>query len=180
MKPFHFLKITLCALTAFLFLSCLQDKPYISYKDTIEDMDITQFLGTMYEVAQLGRPKKEQVAQVLYKSSSDSKGSIQFTVEKTKYTIYGPVQIRKGVLRWNEDFPGVLRVSFYLNFYKDYYILYLADDYSVCLISNDSASRLWILAKNIDIKNEDFIAIDEKITELGFDKSKIYWTEDIF
>ncbi|MFY9115694.1 MAG: lipocalin family protein [Bacteroidales bacterium] len=124
--------ITLPVVVFLICTGCFEDTPYISYRDTITHMDLELFLGTWHEVAQIGKSEKEHIAQTVYRSYSDPKGSLHLMVESRKYTVYGPLQSKKGMLKWNEDLPGVLKISFLLNFYQEYYVLYLADDYSVC------------------------------------------------
>ena len=61
-------------------------------------------------------------------------------------------------------------------FYGDYWILDLDDDYKYAIIGTPSKEYLWILSREKTISDEVLNKLLEKITNMGFDKSKLIYT----
>ncbi|NLA15339.1 MAG: hypothetical protein GX877_02230 [Bacteroidales bacterium] len=168
------------ACLCFFCTGCFTDTPYISYKDTVSHLEIENLLGTWHELAQMGRPENEQIAKVTINSHINEKGLIRMTADLRKYTLFGPLNTKKGTIKWDENHPGVIKYSFFLNFYTDYFILYLADDYSVFLACNNKATRLWLLSRDHNVQKKYLDLMYSKITSLGFDPSNLVWNESYF
>lgn len=69
-----------------------------------------------------------------------------------------------------------LKVSFFRPFYGDYWILDLDDDYKYAIIGTPSKEYLWILSRDKTISDEVLNKLLEKISNMGFDKSKLIYT----
>ena len=61
-------------------------------------------------------------------------------------------------------------------FYGDYWILDLDKDYKYAIIGTPSKEYLWILSRDKTISDEVLNKLLEKITNMGFDKSKLIYT----
>lgn len=71
--------------------------------------------------------------------------------------------------------PGRLRVSFFLFFYSDYYVLELADDYSYALVGSSRDKYLWILSRTPDPVPQDVAYLLDCAQRRGYDTSKLIW-----
>ncbi|WP_264297950.1 lipocalin family protein [Aliarcobacter butzleri] len=69
-----------------------------------------------------------------------------------------------------------LKVSFFRPFYGDYWILDLDKDYKYAIVGTPSKEYLWILSREKTMSNEVLNKLLEKITSMGFDKSKLTYT----
>ncbi|MFB1032612.1 MAG: lipocalin family protein, partial [Aliarcobacter cryaerophilus] len=75
-----------------------------------------------------------------------------------------------------DDTNSKLKVSFFRPFYGDYWILDLDDDYKYAIIGTPSKEYLWILSREKTISDEVLNKLLEKISNMGFDKSKLIYT----
>jgi lipocalin len=148
---------------------------------SVKNIDITHFMGKWHEVARLcNENKKINLEAVTLDVSMNSKGIIHMSLTGHKYTPYGPVKRLKGKGKWNENKPGIIRNTFFLNFYRDYYILHVEEDYSVTIISNQTGSRLHILSRHPSLTSAEVTAIRNKILSLGYDPLDVCWLKTYF
>ena len=61
-------------------------------------------------------------------------------------------------------------------FYGDYWILDLDKDYKYAIIGTPTKEYLWILSREKTISDEVLNKLLEKISNMGFDKSKLIYT----
>ena len=73
--------------------------------------------------------------------------------------------------------PSYLEVSFFLNFYSDYNILLLDEDYRYVLVGSRSPKYLWILSREPFLSDEVRDAILAEAVKLGYDTSKLIWVD---
>ncbi|HHV04725.1 MAG: lipocalin family protein [Bacteroidales bacterium] len=168
-----------CILTLFL-SGCGEERPVITKRDTVTELDIERFMGTWHEVAQMGRPARKMIAAVHLDASLDKNGMIHFFVKTHKYTPYGPMKERKGKAHQNANFPGVLRGTLFLNSYRHYFVLYLDQDYTCTVICDHTADNLWIFSKEPSLSEKQIKPLQERIVALGFDPQKISWSGSYF
>ena len=74
--------------------------------------------------------------------------------------------------------PGKLKVSFFLNFYSDYYVLELdSENYNYALVGSSTDKYLWILSRTPqlpeDIKKKLVTAAERR----GYDTNRLQWIE---
>lgn len=75
------------------------------------------------------------------------------------------------------DYPGRLKVSFFLWFYADYYILELDNDYQYAIIGSSSDKYLWILSRTPELPKETLDMLLIKIKQRGYDLSKLLFVQ---
>jgi lipocalin len=74
--------------------------------------------------------------------------------------------------------PGKLKVSFFLWFYADYFVLELDEiNYSYALIGSKSDKYLWILSRDKDLPKTTIDFLLGKAKERGYDTSKLIWVK---
>lgn len=146
----------------------------------VKEINIDYFMGNWHQVALLCQEKKSNLAAVTLEASMDSKGIIHLNLKRHKFTPYGPARELTGKGKWNEKKPGIIRNTFFLNFYRDYYILHAEEDYSVTIISNHMGTRLYVLSRHPSLSSDEVESIRNKVQELGYDPGNLCWAETYF
>lgn len=72
---------------------------------------------------------------------------------------------------------GALRVQFFFPFSGEYKIIYLNKDYSAAVVAGSDYSRLWILARRPQIRENELIKLVQWVTSLGFESSRLIFTK---
>ena len=75
------------------------------------------------------------------------------------------------------EYPGRLKVSFFLWFYSDYYIMELDKDYRYALIGSSSDKYLWILSRTPQMEETELNKLLKNIMLRGYDLSKLVFVE---
>jgi lipocalin len=75
------------------------------------------------------------------------------------------------------EYPGRLKVSFFLWFYSDYYILELDKNYQYAVIGSSSDKYLWILSRTPEMPEAQLKSILQRIAQRGYDLSKLVFVE---
>ena len=76
-----------------------------------------------------------------------------------------------------QKFPGRLKVSFFLWFYSDYYILEIDKDYQYTLIGSSSDDYLWILSRTPELSKDILDKCLENLKKRGYDLTKLIFVE---
>ncbi len=143
----------------------------------VDDFDVEQYLGKWYEIARFDFIHEKNMNNVTAEYSLNKDGSIR--VENRGY------DYKKG--EWKESIGkakfqgrptiGSLKVSFFGPFYSGYNIIALDPNYLYSLVVGKNYDYLWILSRTTyipeDVKSEYLNLADS----LGFDLSKLVWTE---
>ena len=144
---------------------------------TISRLDIGRYMGLWYEIARYENRFERGIENATAHYALQPDGTIQ--VENSGY--------KKGVLKRaigrakqpDKQQPGKLKVSFFYNFYSDYYILELDEkDYNYALIGSSSDNYLWILARTPQLPEETLNEILRKALARRYDTSKLIFTQN--
>ena len=74
--------------------------------------------------------------------------------------------------------PGKLKVSFFLNFYSDYYILELDEEnYNYALVGSSTDKYLWILSRAPQLPEEIKKKLVTAAERRGYDTNRLQWIE---
>jgi apolipoprotein D and lipocalin family protein len=164
-----------------LITGCQDNRIYNMHEKCVKNVDIKRFMGNWHEVARLCNENKTyNLEAVTLDISMDPKGIIHLSLTGHKFTPYGPVKHLRGKGKWNDDKPGIVRNTFFLNFYRDYYILHVEEDYSVTIISNQNGTRLHILSRHPSLSSAEVSSIRSKISSLGYDPVELCWLKTYF
>jgi lipocalin len=175
--------LVVCFFTAIslLFTNCEVNRIFNMGEKVVKEVDIKRFKGKWHEVARLcTNGKKNNLVAVTLEISIDPKGIIHLFLTGHKLTPYGPVKNLRGKGKWNEKKPGTVRNTFFLNFYRDYYILHVEEDYSTTIISDQTGTSLHILSRHPSLSAEEVSSIRDKILSLGYDPGELCWSETYF
>jgi len=143
----------------------------------VNNFEIDRFLGTWYEIARLNHKEERNLQQVSATYSLQSNGSI-LVVNKgfnSKKNVWKSIE---GKARFNgPTSEGRLKVSFFGPFYGGYNILKLEEDYSIAMVAGPNRKYLWILARDKQIKTEQYNAYIEQAKAWGFATSELIVVE---
>ena len=150
-------------LCSFFLFSCDSENINTS---TVEELDLNRYAGE----------RNLTGCTAMYTLNGD--GTIKVINAGYKNSLDGKYQETEGKARRpNDAEPGKLEVAFFLNFYADYYVLELADDYRYSLVGSKKSKYLWILSRTpqMDAKDLDFVL--KSAENRGYDTNKLIWVE---
>jgi apolipoprotein D and lipocalin family protein len=73
--------------------------------------------------------------------------------------------------------PGKLKVSFFWNFYGDYFVLDLDENYQWAIVGSSSDKYLWILSRTPLLELDIYNKLTDKIKSRGYDISQLIKVE---
>lgn len=139
----------------------------------VSRLEIERYMGLWYEIARFDHRFECGMENVTACYRLLDSGRV--AVENTGWR-RGKRHVARGKARIPDPAqPGRLRVSFFLFFYSDYYVLELADDYSYALVGSSRNKYLWILSRTPDPAPRDVAHLLECARNRGYDVSKLIW-----
>lgn len=150
---------------------------------TVASVDLTRYVGTWYEIARFpNRFQKDCVANVTAQYDKRADGDVDVTNRCKEAS----GKIEEAVGRARVDDPKTnakLKVSFapdwlsWVSFiWADYWIIDLAQDYSLLAVGGPSRDYLWVLSRTPTIADADYEALVNRVTAQGFDTAKLVKT----
>ena len=172
------MKNVLLLLCAFLGLSGLviaaQDGDTID-NSTVSVFDVRRFMGKWYEIARYDHRFEKGMTHVAATYSLQENGSIKVKNEGYKNGKHKEVEGR--AKQPNPADPGKLKVSFFLWFYSDYYVLDIDPDYRYVLIGSSSDKYLWIMSRDKTLSKEKQAELLDKLRVRGYDTEKLLFVD---
>lgn len=163
------------ALTIMTFLSSCASIP--KKATPVESFDLSQYLGTWYEVARFDFRFEKNLNNTMAQYSIDDKGKVivvnsGYNYVKEEWTsVEGKAKFR------GEENIAALKVSFFGPFYSGYNVIALDEKYQYALMAGKDLKYLCILSIEKTIPNsikEAYLKIAE---EVGYDTSDLIWVE---
>lgn len=176
--------LQLWALTVMPICSCSTSNATVTTSDstnvdntTIERLDVTRFMGKWYEIARYENRFERGMTHVTATYTPTSNGKLQVLNEGIKF---GKRYKSKGraYLPDPDKLPGRLKVSFFLWFYSDYYILefdQVESQYAV--VGSSTPDYLWILYREPVMPDSLLINLLDRIQQRGYDTSKFLYID---
>lgn len=146
-------------------------------KTTISALDIPRYMGLWYEIARYDHRFEKGLEKVTANYSLSGNGKI--TVTNGGYTPKGKYK-RTRARAWipDKNEPGKLKVSFFLWFAADYFILDMdKDDYSWALVGSSSDKYLWILSRTPCLAHSTLNSILKKAEARGYGTAALTMTK---
>ena len=143
---------------------------------TVRQLDVPRFMGKWYEIARYDHPFEKDMTHVTAEYSLEANGKIRVVNQGMKH---GTPKTAIGKAKQPDPtkYPGRLKVSFFLWFYSDYYVLELDKDYQYALIGSSSDNYLWILSRTPEIPEPILNELLENLQKRGYDLSKLIFVE---
>jgi apolipoprotein D and lipocalin family protein len=141
----------------------------------VKKLDIQKYLGTWYEIARYDHYFERGLVGVTANYSLREDGYIKVINSGYKNSLDGKFSqsVGKAYVPNPENEPAKLKVSFFLFFYGDYYVMELDKDYQWAVIGSNSEKYLWILSRTPQMKDELFNELLEKLKKRGYDVSTL-------
>ena len=177
MKKYNKFLNALPIIAALLVHSSCQTNKHVSINtSTVKVLNIPHFMGKWYEIARYDHTFEKGMTHVTAEYSLESNGKIRVINRGIKNgkpkEIVGKAKQPDPV-----EYPGRLKVSFFLWFYSDYYILELDKDYQYALIGSSSDKYLWILSRTPELPKDILDKLLANIKQRGYDLSRLVYVE---
>ncbi len=166
-------------LTTLLLISIMPTHAQNIDKRTVEKVDIQRYMGKWYEIARYDHSFERNLEGVTATYRLKSNGMIEVINSGYINSLSGKFSKAVGKAKIpNPKEPGKLKVSFFLWFYSDYFILELDEvNYSYALIGSSSDNYLWILSRTPQLPKATLDRILEKASTRGYDVSKLIYVK---
>ena len=142
---------------------------------TVSVFDVRRFMGKWYEIARYDHRFEKGMTHVTATYSLQENGSIKVKNEGYKNGKHKEVEGR--AKQPNPADPGKLKVSFFLWFYSDYYVLDIDPDYRYVLIGSSSDKYLWIMSRDKTLSKEKQAELLDKLRVRGYDTEKLLFVD---
>jgi len=143
---------------------------------TVESLDLERYMGTWYEIARYDHSFERGLVGVTATYSLRSDGKITVINQGYSKTLNGKLKRARGKAKQPDPGnPGKLKVSFFLFFYADYFVLELDKEYRWAVIGSSSDNYLWILSRTPVMDKELINNILKKIENRGYDTDRLIW-----
>lgn len=141
---------------------------------TVASLDINRYMGLWYEIARYENSFECGMTRVTATYTLSSDGKIR--VENAGYKN----GVRKHVVGHaycpDAKEPGKLKVSFFLWFYSDYYVLELdKENYSYALVGSSSDKYLWILGRTPSLPRTVMDKLLSAARNRGYDIGRMFF-----
>lgn len=156
--------------------SCRADKDIHINTSTVKQLNIPRFMGKWYEIARYEHSFEKGMTHVTAEYSLMEDGKIKVINRGIKNGKPKEI-IGKAKQPDPKEYPGRLKVSFFLWFYADYYILELDKDYQYALIGSSTDKYLWILSRTPELPKPILDKLLENIKRRGYDLSKLVFVD---
>lgn len=139
--------------------------------NTTPTLDIRRFMGRWYEIARYEHRFEKGMTHVSATYTLSGNGKIEVLNEGLKEGKHK--QIKGRAKQPNPQDPGKLKVSFFLWFYSDYYVLYIDPEYRYLLVGSSSDKYLWIMSREKSLAKETLDQLIDKLRVRGYDTDKL-------
>lgn len=148
-------------------------------KTTVKKLDVKKYMGKWYEIARFDHSFEKHLIGVTAFYTLLDNGKIKVINSGYKNNFKGTFKEAKGKAKMPDPTePGKLKVSFFLWFYSDYYILELDElHYKYALIGSKSDNFLWILSRTPSLPEKTLNYLLDKAKTRGYDTSRLLWVQ---
>ena len=144
---------------------------------TVPSLDVARYMGLWYEIARYDNSFEQGMTDVTATYSLSSDGKIR--VENAGLKNGVKKRAVGHAYRPDEKQPGKLKVSFFLWFYSDYYVLELdKENYSYALVGSSSDKYLWILSRNPHLAEDIKGKLIASAQRRGYNIRKLHFLHD--
>ncbi len=145
---------------------------------TVAYVDTERYLGRWYEIARFPNRFEEGCEGVTADYALRDDGLISVVNTCYEGAPDGDKKEAKGRARIVDAATNAkLEVSFFGPFWGDYWVIGLAEDYSLALVGEPEGRYLWILSRTPTISDEVRASALSDLQAMGYDTDALYWTE---
>jgi lipocalin len=169
----------LVGLIALLLFSCSNSKEMKKIDTrTVQHVDVDRYLGTWYEIARFPHSFEKGLVGVTATYSKRKDGKIKVLNQGYKGSLDGKLSRAEGKAKIPD--PGDtsrLKVSFFLFFYGDYFIMELDESYQWAMIGSSSPNYFWILSRTPSMDSELYASLLDNARKRGYDLEQLIKVE---
>lgn len=143
---------------------------------TVPELDLDRYLGAWYEIARFPHSFEKNLVGVTANYSIKENGKIKVVNQGYKNTLDGKLKrsVGKAYQPSPEEQPAHLKVSFFLFFYGDYFVMELDEEnYQWAVIGSSSPNFLWILSRTPQMEESLYKDLIKRVKERGYDLSNL-------
>lgn len=174
------MSIILSCTALLLAAGCKAENPEfnVTIENTVQELDLDRYLGKWYEIARFDHSFERGLvgATANYSLREDGKIKVLNTGYKDSFEGKFNEAEAKAYIP-DENYPGALKVSFFLFFYSDYWVLDLDENYTFALVGSKSSKYLWILSRTPEMAPADLQRVLNKAVSLGYNTGNLIWVE---
>jgi apolipoprotein D and lipocalin family protein len=169
-------KVLLLAGLIFALLALLINlQPTTAQRPYIKNFDLNRYLGQWYEIARFPHSFEKGLVGCTANYSLRPDGKVNVDNAGFKNTLDGTSSNATGKAKLaGKPTDGHLKVSFFLFFYADYFIMDMDPDYQWALIGSKADKYLWILSRAPQMDDVTYNKILDKARDLGYDLKLLY------
>jgi apolipoprotein D and lipocalin family protein len=146
--------------------------------EAVSSVDLDRYQGLWYEIARFPNRFEENCEGVTAEYALRDDGLIRVVNTCRKGGVDGEIDVAKGRARIVDAATNAkLEVSFFGPFWGDYWIIGLADDYSLSLVGEPKGRYLWILSRTPVISDATRTDALNRLTALGYNTDALYFTK---
>lgn len=145
---------------------------------TVREVDVDRYLGLWYEIARFPNRFEEHCEAPTAEYALRDDGRISVTNTCRLHSPDGDLKVANGRARIvDEETNAKLKVSFFGPFWGDYWIIGLADDYSLAMVGEPRGRYLWILAREPFISDVTREEAMRHLEGLGYQIDALYFPQ---
>ena len=144
----------------------------------VETVDVERYLGRWYEIARFPNRFEENCEGVTADYARREDGLIAVVNTCREGATDGPEKAAKGRARIVDAASNAkLEVSFFGPFWGDYWIIDLAEDYSLAIVGEPAGRYLWVLSRTPTINDGVRADAIATLTSFGYNVDALYFTK---
>ncbi len=150
-------------------------QPGVAQRPYIKNFDLNRYLGQWYEIARFPHSFEKGLVGCTANYSLLANGKVRVENAGFKNTLDGEYSTAVGKAKLaGKPTDGHLKVSFFLFFYADYFIMDMDPDYQWALIGSKADKYLWILSRTPQMDDITYNKILDKAHDQGYDLKLLY------
>lgn len=165
--------ILLCALLGLG--SCQSSNTTEIDNRTVQTFDVPRFMGKWHEIARYDHRFEKGMTRVTATYTLLPNGRVEVLNAGYKDGKYK--EIKGKAKQPDPNDPGKLKVSFFLWFYADYYVLDIDPDYRYVLIGSSSDKYLWIMSHEETLPDGVLQELLDKLRKRGYDTDRLVFNK---
>lgn len=144
--------------------------------ETVPKVDLNRYAGKWFEIARYPFYFQNKCADSTAEYTLREDGRID-VVNRCRVCGTEDKFKESRAIAWSVDpqTNSKLKVRFFWPFSGDYWIIDLDDNYEYAVVSGPKRKYLWILARAPRLNKEQSDKILSRLTEMGFDNSRLIW-----